>query len=400
MTVHSTPLAWALLLAACSTEGPPPAPTDPAPEAIATAYTTRLAGDDPEQQAIAITQAVYAATREDNAAGAIILAPQDPALALTAMHRITHMPVNAPLLYLTPDRRLSDATREEMRRLRPDGVVQDSHVKVYVIGTVDASVLKTLREDLEYEVRHFDEDDPIALAATLDSWQAALKADHPDEVVISAIDHPDGVAHGLGPMGWNAHMGKGFAWVERDRIPPETRRMLEQRNGPVYVYLTGGEDVISAEVAVELSEYGLVRRIAGPDPVATAVVNAGYKDFGRNFGWWIDWEPREFGWGIAQSGHNFVIGDADDPLSVIPAAVLGHMGKHGPILLVDDGEVPERVRDYLEMVRPGPTGPAETIVNHAWIIGTEDRVPWEVQRDVDLLLRPSRAGAAMTAEAR
>lgn len=388
---------FALLLGCGSTAGPPPTASPPS---VATAYTTRLAGEGPEQQAIAIAQAVYAATREDNAAGAVILSPQDPALAYTAMHRITHMPVNAPLLYLTVDGELSPATREELRRLRPDGVVQDAHVQVYVIGTVHPDVLRTLRDDLRYEVRQFAEDDPVRLAGLLDSWQAALKADHPDEVVISALDHPDGIAHGLGPMGWNAHKGRGFAWVTRDGIPDETRRLLEHRNGPAYMYLTGDEQVISAEVAEDLAQYGLVRRVAGPDPAASSVVNAGYKDFGRNFGWWVDWEPREFGWGIAQSGHNFVVGDADDPLSVIPAAVLGHMGKHGPILLVADGQVPDRVRDYLELVRPGATGPAESIVNHGWIIGTEARVPWSVQREIDLLLRPADVPTARTAEAR
>ncbi|MGH9629675.1 MAG: hypothetical protein ACRD7E_15275 [Bryobacteraceae bacterium] len=43
----------------------------------------------------------------------------------TAMHRVTHMPVNAPLLYLDPSGQLSRATLDEMKRLKPDGVVQD-----------------------------------------------------------------------------------------------------------------------------------------------------------------------------------------------------------------------------------------------------------------------------------
>src|SRR5690606_22483468 len=106
------------------------------------------------------------------------------------------------------------------------------------------------------------------------------------------LDHPDGVAHGLGTMGWNAHMGKGFAWVTSEGVPPETAELLRQRYGAAYLYVTGPEDVVPPEIVEELGRYGLVRRIAGPDPVHTAVVNAGFKDFGRNFGWWVDWEPR------------------------------------------------------------------------------------------------------------
>lgn len=146
--------------------------------------------------------------------------------------------------------------------------------------------------------------------ALLDRWQAALKSDHEDEVIISAIDHPDGMAHGIGAMGWNAHMGKGFAWVYRDSVPAATRRLLERRLGDAYIYLTGGEDVISTAVAHELARYGPVRRIAGPTVHATNAVNAGYKDFGRNWGYWWDVQDRMFGWGIAQAGHNFIIGSA------------------------------------------------------------------------------------------
>jgi hypothetical protein len=379
-----------------TTDGPPAEVGDPgAVDAVATAHTTRLPAPDAERQAIAITEAVYAATRVENAAGAVILTPQDPRIAFTAMHRITHMPVNAPLLYLSEDGQLGPETLRELARLRPDGVVQDGHTKVYLVGSDDQTVLRRLRDDLGYEVRVFPQRDPIALSEALDRWQAALKADFPDEVVVSAVDHPDGLAHGMGAMGWNAHMGKGFAWVHTDEVPEETRRILERRQREAYIYLTGPEDVISEDVAVELSRYGPVRRIAGADVYDTNVVNAGYKDFGRNFGFWVGWTPRDFGWGLAQSGHNFIVADADQPLRTIPAALLGHMGKHGPILLVRSDGVPQTVRDYLEMVRPNVAGPQHTILNHAWIIGDLGSVSWDVQREVDLLLRADGAPEAV-----
>lgn len=385
-----------LLLGACGdTAGPPIEPGDLSEQAIPTAHTTRLPASDPETQAIVLTQTVYAATREENAVGAIILTRQDPAEAFTAMNRITHMPVNAPLLYLDEEGRLSYETKREMRRLRPDGVTQDGKTQVYIAGRTDPEVAETVRKELGYEVETFLADDPVELAELLDRWQAALKSDHPDEVVIAAIDHPDGIAHAMGAMGWNAHMGKGFAWVYRDEIPEATRAILRRRFGGAYMYLAGPEEVISDEVARDLAQYGHVRRVAGPNVFASNAVNAGYKDLGRNFGWWWGWIPRDFGWGIAQAGHNFIIGNAERPLHVIPTAVLGHMGKHGPILLVEGDQVPSAVTDYLEMVRPFPTGPMETILNHAWIIGSEDILSWSVQAEIDRLLRP---GPVMEAE--
>lgn len=84
-------------------------------------------------------------------------------------------------------------------------------------------------------------------------------------------------------------------------------------------------------------------------------------------------------------------------LGLIPAAVLGHMGKHGPILLVDRDAVPQATRDYLAMVRPDVPSPNETILNFAWIIGDESRVSREVQLEITRLLSPAARLAASTA---
>ncbi len=392
MKAYTALSLFALILVGCgNTKGPS------LPEAIyqermfATSYTTRLPGTSPEMQAIAITQAVYAATREENSAGAIILTHQNPALAFTAMHRITHMPINAPLLYLDTTGRIGEPTQREMKRIKPDGVTQDGDVQVYVVGKVDRAVIETISSELRYKIRHFATNDPVYLAELLDRWQAAIKADHPDEVVISAMDHPRGIMHGIGAMGWNAHMGKGFAWVYRDSIPYATRLILDRRYGTegTYMYVTGNSDVVSDSIVKELARYGLVRRVAGPNAFASNTVNAGYKDFGRDFGWWWGWNSRSFDWGLAQAGHNYIFVSVENVLGAIPSALLGHMGKHGPILVVEKQRVPPEVASYLKMVKPYPTAPTQTIINHAWIIGDTSVLSWEVQRRVHGHLRPS-----------
>ncbi len=380
-----------LILFSCGKSEGPSAGADLAlqEESTVTAFTTRLPGSDPQTQALLLTQTVYAATREDNAAGAIMLVPQDEAIAFTAMHRITHMPVNAPLFYLDEEGKISPETFQEMRRLRPDGVMQDGQKQVYAVNVPEGEV-RRIEDNLKYKVRRFNETDPVKLAELLDRWQAALKADHPDEVIISAVDHPDGIKHGMGAMGWNAHMGRGFAWVYTDSVPEATKKMLKRRYGRhgSYMYLTGGPEVISDKVAKELGEYGHVRRVAGEDVYASSAVNAGYKDFGRNFGWAWGWTPREFGWGIAQAGHNYIFSNADNVLGTIPAVVLGHMGKHGPVLLVDNDELPPSVADYLEMVKPFPANPQETILNFGWIIGDDSTISRDLQKEIDRYLSP------------
>ena len=382
---------FSLLIAACGTteEGAGIPSRALQNEAVTTAFTTRIPGRTIEEQAILLTQVVYPATREDNSPGAIILVAQDEQIAFTAMSRITHMPVNAPMLFLDQENNLSDHTLQEMKRLKPDGVMQDGQTEVYTIN-VPASEVKRIKEVLGYKIRTFYEKDPIELASILDRWQAALKSNHPDEVIISAIDHPQGMLHGIGALGWNAHMGKGFAWVYQDSVPKATKDILNRRyrKHSAFMYLTGDKDVISDKVAKELSQYGLVRRVAGPNIYASNAVNAGYKDFGRNWGWWWGWKPRDFGWGIAQAGHNFIITTSDKILYLIPAAVLGHMGKHGPILLVEKDSVPPDTRDYLNMVKPFITGAPETILNFAWIIGDTSTISLKTQQSIDRLLSP------------
>ena len=55
-----------------------------------------------------------------------------------------------------------------------------------------------------------------------------------------------------------------------------------------------------------------------------------------------------------------------------------------------------RVNGYLEMVKPFATGPQETILNFAWIIGDEDQVTRQVQQDLDLLLSPYQERQPLT----
>lgn len=386
-----TVFSFFLIFVSCGkSEGPPAKDNLPLQkEANFTPYTVRLPGSDPETQSLLVTQTIYAATREDNAVGAIILTPQNEAIAFTAMNRITHMPVNAPLLYLDRTGKISERTFQEMKRLKPDGVMQDERKQVYAINIPEREI-RRIEKELKYNVRTFYETDPVKLADILDRWQAAMKADHPDEVIIAAVDHPDGIKHAMGAMGWNAHMGKGFAWVYTDSIPQETKQILKRRYGEhgSYVYLTGGPDVISDKVAKELGEYALVRRIAGENVYATNTINAGYKDFGRNFGWSWGWTPRDFGWGLAQAGHNYIFSSADNVLGTIPAAALGHMGKHGPILLVDSEEIPQAVKDYLKMVKPFPANPQETILNFGWIIGDSRLISRSMQKEIDRYLAP------------
>lgn len=248
-----------------------------------TPNTVRLHGPNVYAAAAAITQATYGATHREDRPRAVTLVRADrQADAMLAASRVTHFPVNAPVLYVDADR-LPPETRAELQRLAPEGNTYDRKVQVYLVGPVNEGVVREVRDVLGFRVRAFPIADPPELAEALDTWAAAVHADHPDEVII--VQYRD-LATGLPGVAWNAHMGHGLLFVDGDRIPAPTRRALQRRyRGAAFIYLMGDESVIGTGVARELARYGHVQRVRGRDATEISVTFAAYRDAGLNEGW-------------------------------------------------------------------------------------------------------------------
>jgi hypothetical protein len=365
-------------------------PAEPAPAdgrlTYTTPNTTRIAGPNVYAAAAAITQVTYAATHHEDRPHAVTLVRADrQADAMLAAARVTHFPVNSPVLYVDEDR-LPAETHAELARLGPDGNTYDEKVQVYVIGPISDRVVREVRERLGYKTRVFPESDPLLLSEKLDTWAAAVHADHPDAVAIVQYDRLD---TGLPVVAWSAHMGHALLFVEGDTIPAPTRRALGRRyRGEAFMYLLGDSSVISDRVASALAAYGHVQRVPGGDAYQIGVSLAGYRDAGLDEGYWFGSSTRDFGWGVAEAGHNFTFANPDDWPSAVAGSVLSHLGKHGPMLLVRQGGLPEDVVRYLEMVRPSSGAPGAELFNHGWILGDTQRIGWPVQAHVDALLEP------------
>lgn len=355
-----------------------------------TPNTMRLAGPNVYAAATAVTQATYGATHHEDRPHAITLVRADRQPdAMLAASRITHFPVNSPVLYVDADR-LPPETLAEMKRLGPDGNTYDSKVQVYLVGPVSERVEQEVRDKLGYKTRAFRTDDPFALSEELDTWAAAVHTDHPDEVIVVQYDQ---LNTGLPGVAWNAHMGHGLFFVRGDTVPDATKRALSRRfRGEAFIYLFGDTSVISGRVARELSAYGQVQRVPGRDSFEVSVNFAGFRDAGMNQGYWIDWWPRDFGWGIAEAGHNFIFVNPDDWQQAVTGSLLSHMGKHGPMILVRADGVSEKAMNYLEMVRPAEGAANDQLNNHGWVLGGTDRISWMAQAEIDALLEPKSAG--------
>lgn len=369
------------------TKQPSPPAAMPLPDGrinYTTPNTMRLSGPNMYAAATAITQATYGATHHEDRPHAITLVRADrEADAILAASRITHFPVNSPVLYVDADR-LPPETFAEMKRLGPDGNTYDFGVQTYLVGPISERVEQEVQDKLGYKTRAFRIDDPYLLSEELDTWAAAVHTDHPDEVIIIQHNH---LATGLPAAAWNAHMGHGLFFVHGAVVPDATKRALSRRfRDEAFIYLFGDSSIIPDSVQRELAAYGHVQRLPGRDAFEISVNFAGFRDAGMNQGYWIDWFSRDFGWGIAEAGHNYIFANPEDWQQAITGSLLSHMGKHGPMILVRADGPDEKTARYLEMVKPSQGAASDQLNNHGWILGGTDRVSWSAQADIDLLM--------------
>lgn len=352
-----------------------------------TVNTTRIGSDNPVETAVAVANIIYPATEPENTPGAVILVGMDSlAEVMVATSRIQHFPVNAPILYVTPDG-MPGPTRNELLRLKPEGVPADRNVQVYLVGETAAAVGVEV-EALGFKTRTFTAPNPARLAQIVDNWTSTQHGDHRNEIVIANLDN---LVPAIPSAFWNAHRGDGLAFVTDAGIPEATKEMFRLRaNGP-WFYVFGDERVVPEKVVRELAQYGHVTRMPEPDVVGTSAYFAGFHDEGKDWGAWFWEKPRGFGWGIAEAGHNGIFVNVDGPggwANVIPATTLSHMGKHAPVLFINADGVPERVASYLRILKPYPTAPQQQLTNHGWIIGGNGTINWNTQTIVDQMLDP------------
>ncbi|WP_229390130.1 cell wall-binding repeat-containing protein [Methanosarcina sp. DH2] len=351
-----------------------------------TGSTARLSGEDHIQTAIAYSQTIYAAAQDKDRPGAVVLVRDDDPATAIATTRLQHMPVNAPMLFVTENGTvLPEETRKELERLGPEGVMMDNNVQVYILGDIDRSVVDEV-EKLKLKTRTIYASNPIKFAEVLDEYISVLESNHRQIVFIASTD---ALEYSYPAANWNAHMGDSFAYVTPEGVPEETRRILERR-WPYYpyIYVFAPASVVDSEIMAELSQYGHVQRIPGNTPQEMAVRWAGYKDSGHKTSWLVGYRPRSVGWGYAEPGHNLLLANPEDWRVVVPSGVLSHMGKHGFLILTEpDGELPDVARFYLQVIQPEPIYPSQQVFNFAWILGRD--VSNETVRELDGLLKVS-----------
>jgi len=330
------------------------------PEA-ATKNTTRVPGTDAVVDAAAVALATHPSSTSSTRPQAVTLVDRRDWAAAISGSQLTGAGVRAPIL-LVDGSRLPTATGQAIARLKPTGVRDLEGVQAIRVATpVRPQGLTSV---------NIEGAGPAALARGIDAMHTRATGEPTDAVVVAPLAAP---AFAMPAAGWAAKSGDPVLWTSQDSLPPDTVAAIRTREDP-RIYVLGPRDAIGDGVVRRLERLGDVERIEGADPAANAIAFARFRD-------------ADFGWGVVDPGHGLVFADSARPADAAAASALSAAGSYGPLLLLEDGELPATVREYLLDIRPGyESDPVRGVYNHAWLMGDATTIPVTTQSRIDSLL--------------
>jgi hypothetical protein len=329
--------------------------------AFATKNTTRVGGADPVAVAAGAARAVFPAVSAGSRPEAVALVPSGDWRAAVAAAVLMSEPIRAPML-LSGAEELPAASEDALAALRPKGSGEAGDAQVIRVG--DVARPEGLRStDLRAA-------NPFGMARAIDAFHAAARGAPSEHVLIVSAEAP---AFALPAAAWAAKSGDPVLFVQRDRVPPETRAALAAHRQP-RIYVLGPSDVISPRVTRELRRLGTVKRVGGRRPVTNAISFARFLD-------------GTFGWGVVDPGHGLVFTGTEDPLLAAAASPLSASGTYGPLIYTGGRGIAREVEQYLLDIQPGfERDPVRGVYNKGWIIGDEQAITIEAQGRLDELL--------------
>ncbi|MED3078259.1 cell wall-binding repeat-containing protein [Bacillus wiedmannii] len=327
---------------------------------------TRLNTNDPMQMAVLTSQTIWPATHKENQPGAVILVPVNEWQLGIASADLIHHPNNGPILFIEKEK-VPEMTLKEIKRLNPLGTKDGT--QIMLMGDVGPSILEQLKA---YKVKQIKETDPATFAKDVDKEYADITGSYPNSVIIGSSEE-EGRLYTTPAVNWISHMPEPLLYTEKDKVPEATIEALKMRKDKANIYVLGPEKIISKAVEKELSKYGKITRISGETPTENSVVFAKFKD-----------EKTKFGWGFTKPGHGLSFVSSKTPDLAVAGAPFSHMGKHAPVVLLEEGKASQPVYEFLASIQPkfkdDPTlGP----YNHGFLLGSTSDISFETQGILD-----------------
>jgi len=385
-------------------------PGQPSAAIAFTEYTTRLYGNDPYEEAVAVTRHVYTASEpltapgEENAAadrpwGLTLVTPDDPIAAISAVE-LVHFPDNAPILFVDKTG-IPQVTLDEIKRLQPVGIQRAGGLHAFLVGGAANSAVQSQLDELGLKYQAITASDDFELANQIDivygkiqnppsgvpqmEGSATFGGNGIQDVFIgstSAYEFVLPITH------WVSHMPGGIFWVDptSDTLPAPTVEALKRRNGQAMIYVMGGPEQVSDALVSLLLPYGAVTRLTNDDAVAFNAPSP-FTPEAVAVAFAQMWDPMGMvGWNAVGSGHGFTVLNTSDWQGACGSAILSHLGFHAPLLLTDSATaLPADVTTYIDKVTPTfMVSPGDGPYNMFYIIGNYDKISWETQVSIDL----------------
>jgi putative cell wall-binding protein len=329
---------------------------------------TRLDTENIVDTAVQVSRTIWPATHNENKPGAIILAPSDNWQIALASANLIHHPNNGPILFYE-NGELPQQTVDEINRLAPLGISDGT--QIFLVGNSDVNI-----DQLKgYKVEKITGKDAPGFAKEIDKKYTEVSGEYPNGVIIVSAEE-DAKLYSLLAGNWISHMPEPILYVTKGEVPEATKSALKLREDGATLYILGPESVISKDIEKQLQEFGDITRIKGKDPVTTSIEFAKFKD-----------EKTGFGWGLTEPGHGFSFISTDNAEYAIPAAPFAHLGKHAPLIWLENGEIVVDVHEFLGELQPTfkddpTTGP----YNHGYLIGSGDSITMKEQGALDIML--------------
>ena len=333
---------------------PPPSPPLAFP-VLATKNTTRVPGGDPVADAADVARAVFPELKPK----AVTLVDSRDWRAGISAAQLAGGALRAPVL-LAQGSSLPSATKSALTALQPTGAAKAGGAQVLRVGTqADAAGLKTT--DVGGAT-------PAALASNIDALAVKAAGKASATVVVASPDSP---GYAMPAAGWAAKAGAPVLWTAGNSLPAPTVAAIRRHHRP-RIFVLGPASVVPDAVLAKLRKLGPVTRVAGKDPVTTAIA------FAR--------QPT--GWNVRDPGHGLVFASTRRPLDAAAGAPLSASGSYGPLLLITDATaLPGAVQNFLLDIEPGfDTDPVRGVYNHGWLLGDETAIAAPVQARIDTLL--------------
>jgi hypothetical protein len=293
-------------------------------------------------------------------------------------------PTNAALLPMGKGF-LPAATSDLISRVHPEGFPHGQGLQALILDQAGDQVIAALQQE-NVKLTQVTAPTPDKLAADLVAYRGGWAARYSSNIVIVSDDEA-ARDYALPAAAWSAYSGDTLTFVNRHGVPRTTRGLLAQREklriDKPTIYVVGPKSVIPDSVLGQLGAYGPVKRIAGPDAIATAIELARYKDPGTGFGWGLKKGPANVS--IVNLAH---WGDA------IGAIDLAGRGPRAAMLLTDSAEaLPPRLSAYLQQLR-NPQG------NQGYVLGDPTSISSPLFAQIDTLLAAPGGPAATPAPAK